>query len=149
MSTDRGSIGRVVDLLFFVPIGAAVLVASTTSTVMRSAVARRSDGTNPMCRRTLQAAQHNVAPPAERGNESSSILDEVHRPVARPTGDATSLAIDGYDHLAARQVVDRLSVLSHVDLLAIESYERANRRRQTVLGMIEHLLGPSIESRNG
>ena len=68
---------------------------------------------------------------------------------APPAGDASELAVEGYDHLAARQVVDRLNVLSNVDLMAIEQYERAHRHRQTVLGKIEQLLESGVESGDG
>ncbi len=49
------------------------------------------------------------------------------------------LPIDGYDDLAARQVVDRLGALDRADLARIETYEREHRNRSTVLGKISML----------
>jgi nucleotide-binding universal stress UspA family protein len=49
------------------------------------------------------------------------------------------LPIEGYDDLAARQVVDRLEALDRADLGRIETYEREHRNRSTVLGKISML----------
>jgi hypothetical protein len=46
------------------------------------------------------------------------------------------LPIDGYESLAASQVVARLGSLGAVELDVIESFERAHRNRRTVLGRI-------------
>ena len=52
---------------------------------------------------------------------------------------ASDLPIEGYDDLAARQVVDRLAALDAADLARIEIYEREHRNRSTVLGKIAML----------
>jgi ferritin-like metal-binding protein YciE len=44
-----------------------------------------------------------------------------------------SLPIADYDKLTANEIVDKLSGLSQVDLAKVESYERANRERSTIL----------------
>ena len=49
------------------------------------------------------------------------------------------LPIDDYDHLAARQVVDRLHTLTGAELAQISVYERAHRHRQTILSRIAQL----------
>lgn len=49
------------------------------------------------------------------------------------------LAIDGYDQLSARQIVDRLPSLTADELAAVDAYERSHRRRQTVLARIAQL----------
>lgn len=49
------------------------------------------------------------------------------------------LPIEGYDDLAARQVVDRLGDLEPVELVTVEAYERSHRNRSTVLGKIAML----------
>jgi hypothetical protein len=67
----------------------------------------------------------------------------------RPAGEAdqrsvpevTSLAVPGYDALAASQVVRRLDGLSGPELEAIYAYESATRRRQTILGRVAQLRG--------
>lgn len=69
-----------------------------------------------------------VAPPPPPAD------DPVEPPVA-----AAELPIDGYDHLAASQVVDRLAALTPAELDAVAGYERANRHRQSVLAKIDQL----------
>ena len=54
-------------------------------------------------------------------------------------GAADDLPVEGYDDLAARQVVDRLIALEPAELAQIEAYERAHRNRSTVLGKIAQL----------
>jgi hypothetical protein len=49
------------------------------------------------------------------------------------------LAIADFDSLAANQVIDRLGALSMDELDLVERYERAHRRRRTVLGRIAQL----------
>jgi len=58
---------------------------------------------------------------------------------AAETISVAELPIDGYDDLAARQVVDRLEALELADLARIEIYEREHRNRSTVLGKISML----------
>ena len=51
-----------------------------------------------------------------------------------------SLAIEGYDTLAASQIIARMEGLSTADLSAIKAHESSNRDRRTVLGRISQLL---------
>jgi len=51
----------------------------------------------------------------------------------------TPLPIEGYDSLAASQVVVRLDSLTPDELLAVRDYEAANRNRRTILGKISQL----------
>jgi hypothetical protein len=50
-----------------------------------------------------------------------------------------SLAIPGYDTLAASQVVPRLDDLSDTELADVQDYERAHRGRMTILSRIAQL----------
>lgn len=55
-------------------------------------------------------------------------------------GPATDdLPIEGYDSLAASQVVGRLGSLTDDELALIEAYETAHRSRRTILGKINQL----------
>ncbi len=55
-------------------------------------------------------------------------------------GPATDeLPIEGYDSLAASQVVGRLGSLTDEELALIEAYESAHRSRRTILGKINQL----------
>ena len=62
-------------------------------------------------------------------------------PVTEPTGPVleSTLAIPGYDALAASQVVPRLESLSASDLEQVRSYELAGRGRRTILSRIAQL----------
>jgi hypothetical protein len=53
--------------------------------------------------------------------------------------DPGALPIEEYDHLSARQIVDRLAPLTGDELALVAAYERAHRRRQTVLSRIAQL----------
>ncbi|HRE02288.1 MAG TPA: hypothetical protein PLV68_13380 [Ilumatobacteraceae bacterium] len=48
--------------------------------------------------------------------------------------------IDGYDSLAASQVVARLNTLSADELAQVKDYEAAHRSRQTILAKVDQLL---------
>jgi hypothetical protein len=58
-----------------------------------------------------------------------------------PVPTADSLAIPGYDSLAASQVVPRLAGLTSEELAAVGVYEAAHRRRTTILTRIRQLQG--------
>ncbi len=47
--------------------------------------------------------------------------------------------IADYDHLAARQVIDRLGSLDADEVAVIAAHERGHRRRSTVLAALEQL----------
>ncbi|MCU1388288.1 MAG: hypothetical protein JWL72_1626 [Ilumatobacteraceae bacterium] len=49
------------------------------------------------------------------------------------------LPIDGYDSLAASQVVGRLGSLTAAELDSVEAYETTHRARRTILGKINQL----------
>jgi hypothetical protein len=64
---------------------------------------------------------------------------ETDQGTAGSAGVAGSLAIPGYDSLAASQVVQRLAGLSPEELDAVRRYEESTRRRRTILGRISQL----------
>lgn len=60
-------------------------------------------------------------------------------PTPAPTvwrGTDDDLPIEGYDHLAASQVVDRLDDLTPHERELVATYERAHRHRQSVLAKV-------------
>lgn len=71
-------------------------------------------------------------------HEAEAVLHDPEIERAESIG-VDELPIDGYDDLAARQVVDRLAALARADLARIEVYEREHRNRSTVLGKISQL----------
>jgi Zn-dependent protease with chaperone function len=90
---------------------------------------------------------------ARDGVEATIIADVAHliAPTSLPAAvidavvhapelvDAATLPIDGYDSLAASQVVLRLGSLTPSELAAIAAYESSHRARRTILGKIHQL----------
>jgi hypothetical protein len=65
------------------------------------------------------------------------IVDDLETP---PNADEELLPIDGYDALAASQIVARLEGLAPRELRQVEAYERDHRGRRTILHRIAQLL---------
>ncbi len=78
-------------------------------------------------------------PAPDTGPGSSPVIPPPEMSV--PPVDAGSLAITGYDTLAASQIVDCLDGLPDEDLERIGRYEAAHRGRRTVLGQVARLRG--------
>ena len=57
------------------------------------------------------------------------------------TSNDDAVPISGYDELDARQVSERLSQLSQVELAAVETYERAHQDRPVVLDKLRYMQG--------
>lgn len=94
-----------------------------------------------------QPASGDLVSPA---SPPTSMLDEQPPAAATPPGadhasrssdapDVETLAIPGYDSLAASQVVPRLVSLSADELEAVGRYEKNGRRRKTILNRIAQL----------
>jgi hypothetical protein len=64
----------------------------------------------------------------------------VAPPVESEPPAESELPIQDYDSLAASQVVPRLATLATDDLRAVQAYESATRRRQTILNRVAQLL---------
>ena len=87
------------------------------------------------------------SPPDAVPTRQAAIASDTARPTAHepaespkaPPRAAESLAIPGYDTLAASQVVQRLGSLSAVELDAIARYEMGTRGRRTILHRIGQL----------
>ena len=77
------------------------------------------------------------APDREAGHGDAPAPTPAAAPQAGP--DAGSLAIAGYDSLAASQVIPRLEGLEADELEAVRRYESAHRGRKTILGKIDQL----------
>lgn len=138
MSTPRQPLDRLIDLAVAVP--TCTLVAARRAVPLAARIG--AAGTVHVVER-LSAAVHQMR------NDTPEVTDEVVKAVAddvesgpEPKPESipvTDLPIDGYDDLAARQVVDRLAALDRADLGRVEVYEREHRNRSTVLGKIAML----------
>jgi len=139
MTSRRAPIGRLVDLAVAVP--TCTLIAATRAVPIAARVGTL--GTARIVERVSNAVYElrhadDVAPVAER--PATERPDAPERPeVGGEAVPADDLPIDGYDDLAARQVVDRLGALDQAELDRVEVYERRHRNRSTVLGKISML----------
>lgn len=112
-------------------------------------------------RRSVEDTMHDGAPPSEVAPSAAparrepTVLDRVRSSPTAPeqlqptvpgaAGPAVApaedqLPIDGFDSLAASQVVPRLVTLSTEELRTVQRYEQAGRHRQTILNRVEQLL---------
>lgn len=138
MAGRRAPIGRLVDLAVAVPTCTVVAAARAVPIAARvgttgaaNLVGRISEAVHERRHELDAVATTSSAPPDAEGVVDSRPGDTVA---------VADLPIEGYDDLAARQVVDRLGALELDDLRQIEAYERSHRTRSTVLGKISMLL---------
>ena len=109
---------RALDVAVFAPLGA---VATLTA-----AIARRVGRVPLPADDEVEVAPASPAAPTDP-------------PAPAPTawrGTDDHLPIEGYDHLAASQVVDRLDDLTPHERELVAKYERAHRHRQSVLAKV-------------
>jgi len=81
---------------------------------------------------------------AKRGARQARKVPGVAQAEGQAKGAVASeadLAITGYEKLTADEVVSKLGALSQIDLAKIDSYERKNQSRATVLSKITSLRG--------
>jgi hypothetical protein len=84
------------------------------------------------------AREKPAAPPADRPDHEP-IHHNGNAPTPTAGAEADSLAIPGYDSLAASQVVQRLAGLSDEELSAVGLYEQSHRARRTILNRVSQL----------
>jgi len=138
MTRRRAPIGRLVDLAVAVPTCTFVAAARAVPIAARVGTL----GTARLVGRVSEAV-HDI----RHDDDVDVTVDavEVTRPdpdadrAAEETPPVEDLPIEGYDDLAARQVVDRLGALEPNELALVEIYEREHRNRSTVLGKISML----------
>ena len=139
MGTRRAPIDRLVDLAVAVP--TCTLVAARRAVPLAARIGTL--GTARLIGRVSEAVHERRQDPQIDELLSEAIDEAAERDVEDEvpieTISVDELPIDGYDDLAARQVVDRLDDLDPADLGRIETYEREHRNRSTVLGKISIL----------
>lgn len=93
---------------------------------------------------SVKGAAHDATSNAKRTARKARKVPGVAQAEGQVKGALASegdLAISGYGKLTAAEIVERLAHLSQVDLAKIDSYERKNENRTTVLGRIASLRG--------
>jgi hypothetical protein len=146
MPASRPLLGKVLDLVVYAPVGLAaqirsdvpdLVAAGRTRVTERVQVARWvgemavTYGRRELERRlTTVADDHHVLEPL------------VAVPLAAVAAHVPALPpFDGYEQLAAAQIVQLLVRLPDADLVMIREYEAAHRARRTILSKLEQLLG--------
>jgi ferritin-like metal-binding protein YciE len=107
-----------------------------TSTGAGEAVKEAGAATNTAVRKTTDAAKR-TARQARKVPGVAQVEGQVKGAVAG----ADDLAIARYDGLTAGEITTKLPALSQIDLAKIDSYERKNQRRTTILSRITTLRG--------
>lgn len=140
MTQRRPLVEQLVDLFVYAPVGLAVqlrdaprLVAEGRAKVQQRVQVARWVGemTVHYGRRRLEERLFPEPVSSEEAEEAA--LVGVHHPVTPP--------FEGYDTLAASEIVQLLQRLPASDLRMVGEYEAANRRRRTVLAKVDQLLG--------
>jgi len=168
MAEGQDPLRRLIDVAFFAPIGLVTLAQKELPQLIASG-RTRFDNQITLARFIGKMAMRQGKKELERrlddGERSrqrdviTSPLDVAEAPVApaeslpeaiieavaesplidEPATAEPPLPIEGYDSLAASQVVVRLDSLTPEELLAVRDYEAANRNRRTILGKISQL----------
>ncbi len=139
MGERRAPLDRLVDLAVAVPTCSLVAarhalpLAARVGTVGTARIVARLSEAVHESRRAETLADESAATAQVVSTEPDDGPADVE---PAETISADELPIEGYDDLAARQVVDRLGTLDRADLARIEVYEREHRNRSTVLGKI-------------
>jgi hypothetical protein len=132
---------KVLDVVVYAPIGLATQVSTDLPTLVkvgreRVQVARWvgemavTFGRRELERRLTQASHTPVLEPVVA---LPLAVVASHEPPAQP--------FEGYEQLAAAQVVQLLGRLPHAELVMVRDYEQAHRQRRTVLAKLQQLLG--------
>lgn len=142
MTTRRAPLDRLVDLAVAVP--TCTLVAARRAVPLAARVgvlgpARLVGRVSEAVHELRNGETAIEAAPEEPDVAAAADPSVANDPEAIESIPAADLPIDGYDDLAARQVVDRLGALGRADLAKVEAYEREHRNRSTVLGKIAML----------
>jgi hypothetical protein len=136
MADRRAPIGRLIDLAVAVP--TCALVAGRRAIPLAARIGTL--GTARVIARVSEAVHELRTADATAPIPAASVTAAPRRTSSPSIGvDRADLPIDGYDDLAARQVVDRLASLAPSELAVVDAYERTHRNRSTVRGKISTL----------
>ncbi len=145
MTGQRPLIEKVLDIVVYAPVGLALQLHSDLDTVVTSGRTRVSErvqvarwigemaviyGRRELEKRMTSVSAELVA--------VESVAIEPATPVALPL---VTPPFEGYQSLAAAQVVQLLGRLPADELAQVRDYESANRGRRTILAKLDQLLG--------
>jgi hypothetical protein len=113
-------------------------VAAATFTLARSMVELMAG--NPFGVDQQPARPADFEPNAERPDQGQTSSPAAASDHGVRQAAAELLPLEGYESLAASQVVDRLGRLGPRELERVREFERTHRGRRTILGKIDQLL---------
>ncbi len=149
MTAQRPLIEKVLDIVVYAPVGLVLQLRSELDTFVASGRTQVSErvqvarwvgemavtyGRREMEKRLTAAS---ARPPAVATN----VIMPVVEPLAVVEAPNLGPPFDGYQSLAATQVVQLMGRMSAEELAAIRTYEAANRARRTILAKLDQLLG--------
>lgn len=150
MADQRPLIEKVLDLVVYAPVGLALQLQSDLDAVVSSGRTRVTErvqvarwigemavtyGRRELEKRMAAGTDPTVVEPALETTAPEPALITVAPASAPP--------FDGYQTLAAAQVVQLLGRLPADELETIRAYESAHRGRRTILAKLDQLLGTS------
>lgn len=145
---SRDAIEALLDLFVYAPIGlvldAQQVAPDLAERGRRHTAAARQIGEMAV-RAGMRKLDQAVKPPTTDAAPSSEepVGAAEPEPELDPTApsDDAHLAIEGYDLLAASQIVKRLDALTAEELEAVRAYEADRRARRTILSKLARLQG--------
>lgn len=144
MTDQRPLIEKVLDIAVYAPVGLVVQLRSDLDTFVtsgRTRVAERVQVARWIGEMTVTYGRRELEKRiAGAAAESVAVEPAVRAQIMLETPPLTP-PFDGYQHLAAAQVVQLLCRLPIDELAAIRAYEHANRKRRTILAKLDQLLG--------
>ena len=144
MIDQRPLIEKVLDIAVYAPVGLAVQLRSDLDTFVNSGRTRVSERVQ-VARWIGEMAVTYGRRELEKRLANNSVEVDVAEPALVPQAGLHTSPLappfDGYQHLAAAQVVQLLGRLAPDELVAIRAYERANRGRRTILAKLDQLIG--------
>lgn len=145
MAAQRPLLEKVLDLVVYVPVGLAAQLRADVPSLVSTGRTRVSERVQ-VARWVGEMAVTYGRKELER--RLTTVSDEHHVleplvavPRAAVAAHVPALApFEGYEHLAAAQIVQLLGRLPHAELELIRDYETAHRSRRTILAKLEQLL---------
>ncbi len=149
MPPQRPLIEKVLDLVVYAPVGLALLLRADVPTLVasgRTRVHERVQVARWVGEMAVTYGKQSI------GGRATDAMVAASTSAAGTTRDAAAPApsavpvhrsppFDGYDHLAAAQIVQLMGRLPHGELSLIRRYEASQRGRRTILAKIDQLIG--------
>ncbi|MDP2291188.1 MAG: hypothetical protein Q8M22_08345 [Actinomycetota bacterium] len=145
MPSPRPLVEKVLDVWLYAPVG----VAKQLGIDVPAGVAQRHAQLHDRVRfarwvgeMAVTYGRQNLEQRLASAAEANPVLERVvAEPLAAAQADElTHPPFDGYDQLAAAQIVQLLGRLPHVELELIRTYEAQHRKRRTILAKVDQLL---------